>query len=67
MAPSRHAADPLSLELLQAISDWQRGGSPRQKQRRGQRLKAAAAALDPKFRSCGLCVFRQIALAKGSL
>jgi len=65
--PVRKAPDPISLELLQAINDWQRGGSPSQKQRRGEHLKAAAAGLDPKFRTCGLCLFRQITLTKGSL
>lgn len=55
------------LETLQAISDWQRGGSAKQKKQRGERLKQAAETLDPKFRTCGLSVFRQIALPKGGL
>jgi hypothetical protein len=59
--------NPISLRLLQAVSDWQRGGNPKQKQSRGERLKEAAASLDPKYRSCNLCAFRQIALEDKSL
>lgn len=53
-----------SLELIQAINDWQRGGSARQKQRRAHKLKALAATLDLQFRHTGLCCFRQVALDK---
>jgi hypothetical protein len=56
-----------SLELLQAISDWQRGGDLKQKARRGKRLKALSEALDPEFRETSLCCFRQISLDKGFL
>lgn len=34
-----------SLELLQAVSDWQRGGDAKQNIRRGQTLKDACASL----------------------
>jgi hypothetical protein len=60
-------AKNIPIEVLQAISDWQRGGSPEQKKRRGERLKKLVIALDSKFRRCGLCAFRQIALIKGDL
>lgn len=55
-----------SRELLQAINDWQRGGSPEQKAKRGQQLKANALALSKTFRQCRLC-YRQIALPKDAL
>lgn len=53
-------------DLLQAVSDWQRGGSPEQKARRGGALKKAALVLPRKFRQCRLC-YRQIALEKSAL
>lgn len=56
-----------SLPLLQAISDWQRGGDARQNKRRGERLKEACRDLPGKFRTCSLCCFRQIALPKGGV
>lgn len=51
------------LSLLQAISDWQRGSTPK----RAQALKNASASLPEKYRTCGLCCFRQIALPKGGV
>jgi hypothetical protein len=56
-----------NLELLQAISDWQRGGDLKQKARRGERLKILSEALDPEFRETSLCCFRQISLDKSFL
>lgn len=56
-----------TLDFLQAVSDWQRGGGPSQKVERGERLKAEAAKLPPTFRSPGLCCFRQISLEKTPL
>lgn len=53
-----------TAELLQAVSDWQRGGDSEQKRKRGQRLKELAGTLDLRFRQCGLVVYRQIALGK---
>ena len=49
-------------ELIQAISDWQRGGDAKQKKRRGEALKAEAVKLPEKFRSTRAECFRQIAL-----
>lgn len=56
-----------TLEFLQAVSDWQRGGLPAQKAKRGARLKAEALKLPEHFRSPSLCVFRQISLEKTPL
>lgn len=55
-----------SIELLQAVSDWQRGGDAKQKQRRGVALKAATHSLPELFKSAGRC-FRQIALNKSAV
>jgi hypothetical protein len=55
-----------SRDLIQAISDWQRGGSSKQKAK-GERLKQEAASLPDEFRQCPLCCFRQISLEKGAL
>jgi hypothetical protein len=52
-------AEVFTRELIQAASDWQRGGSHRQKVRRGRHLKVVAAALPERFRSCGVACFRQ--------
>lgn len=51
-----------SCDLIKAINDWQRGGSPQQKQRRGLALKHASAGLPSKYRSTMLVCFRQISL-----
>ena len=51
-------------DLIQAISDWQRGGSHDQKVKRGQRLKAATATLPGHFRACAATCFRQEAHQK---
>lgn len=51
-------------DLIQAVSDWQRGGSHNQKIKRGQRLKAAAASLPEHFRACVAPCFRQEAHKK---
>jgi hypothetical protein len=51
-----------SNSLIQAINDWQRGGDPGQKARRGKKLKAECASLPVEFRQTALCCFRQIAL-----
>jgi hypothetical protein len=53
-----------TLELVQAVSDWQRGGSHNQKVKRGQRLKVVAAELPEAFRVCTDPCFRQEAHAK---
>jgi hypothetical protein len=56
-----------SLPLLQAISDWQRGGDAKQSRRRGEALKESCKSLPEKFRTCPLRCFRQIALLKGGV
>ena len=53
--------------LLQAVSDWQRGGNAKQKEKRGRALKGAMNRLPKKYKSCGLYCLRQIAIEKGSL
>lgn len=55
------------LPLLQAISDWQRGGDPKQNLRRGQTLKAACAGLPDEYKTSLLQCFRQIALPKNGV
>lgn len=57
-----------SIELLQAVNDWQRGSSSdAQRAKRAAALQAAAQKLPAKFRKCGLACFRQVALKKGHL
>jgi hypothetical protein len=51
-------------DLIQAVSDWQRGGSHDQKVKRGERLKTAAALLPKHFRTCAATCFRQEAHEK---
>jgi hypothetical protein len=60
-------ASAFSLPLLQAINDWQLGGGPKQKARRGVELQRQAQSLPPWFRDCPCVCFRQIALSKGKL
>lgn len=60
-------SEKFDLPLLQAISDWQRGGDARQNRRRGEALKVACASLAKKYRTSALCCFRQIALPKGGV
>jgi hypothetical protein len=59
--------DDYSVELIQAISDWQRGGSSAQKQKRGATLKRLAATLPKRFRETTDRCYRQIALTEGHL
>ena len=56
-----------NLELLQAINDWQSGGSAKQNQRRGTWLEELCIKLPEKYRTCSLMCFRQIALPKGGV
>lgn len=56
-----------TVSTLQAISDWQRGGDPKQNKRRGKTLKEQSASLPYDYRTCELCCFRQIALPKGGV
>ncbi|WP_137719284.1 hypothetical protein [Methylobacillus flagellatus] len=56
-----------SLSLLQAVSDWQRGGDAKQNKKRGQKLKEVCTSLPEKYRTCLLVCYRQIALPKGGV
>lgn len=56
-----------AIELLQAISDWQKGGDLKQSIRRGKRLKEICSSLPDKYRACHLVCFRQVALPKGGV
>jgi hypothetical protein len=53
-----------TLELLQAINDWQRGGNHKQKLKRGEKLKELAAALPKRYRTCSETCYRQEAHEK---
>lgn len=55
------------LSLLQAVSDWQRGGNAKQNKKRGQKLKEACASLPENYRTCSSCLFRQVGLPKGGV
>jgi hypothetical protein len=63
----KEQAPGFSLELLQAINDWQLGGNRRRKKTDGLRLKRLASALDPQFRRCDLVCYRRVALDKASV
>ena len=56
-----------TVELLQAISDWQRGGDAKQKGKRGNALKEAAKDLPSKYKSISANCYRQIALDNSSV
>jgi hypothetical protein len=56
-----------TVELLQAISDWQRGGDPKQKAKRGATLKEVSKDLPEKFKSISTNCYRQIALDQTSV
>ena len=49
-------------ELIQAISDWQRGGDAKQKRKRGEKLKIQAQSLPAQYKETTQPCFRQIAL-----
>jgi hypothetical protein len=55
------------IELLQAVSDWQRGGDLKQSLRRGKKLKEVCSSLPDAYRTCHLVCYRQIALPKGGV
>lgn len=55
---------PFSISLLQAVSDWQRGGDAKQQSLRARTLKSECAALSAQYRTCQLVCHRQIALVK---
>ena len=56
-----------TVELLQAISDWQRGGVAKQKAKRGSALKEATKTLPTKFKSITTNCYRQIAVDNSSV
>jgi hypothetical protein len=56
-----------SIELLQAISDWQRGGDEKLKTKRGIKLKIAAQNLPIEFRSIDSNCYRKLSLDKKSV
>jgi hypothetical protein len=58
---------PFTPVLLQAISDWQRGGDSKQIKKRGEKLKALCAGLPDEYRSAPSACFRQLALQKASV
>jgi hypothetical protein len=53
-----------TVELIQAVNDWQRGGGHHQKVQRGASLKRCATNLPPRYRECQLACFRQEAHEK---
>src|SRR4051794_20488505 len=54
-----------TIEILQALNDWQRGGDHKQKIRRGARLKKSIASLPVRFRTCQVVCYRQEAHSQG--
>lgn len=61
------AMSQFDLPFLQAVNDWQRGGSHKQKERRGAALKERALVIDERFRTCEATCFRQEAHEKDRL
>ena len=51
--------EQFTLEVMQAINDWQRGGDHNQKVRRGERLKEVSLLLEKKYRVCNQLCYRQ--------
>jgi len=56
-----------SLSLLQSINDWQIGGSPSVKGKRGKILQKEFSQLPDEYRICYFSCFRKIDLEKGIL
>ena len=54
-------------QLLQAISDWQRGGNPKQKNKRAEALVPLARVLPVKYRRCKTLCYRQLSIEKGHI
>lgn len=65
--PENSFSKSYSLTLLQAISDWQREGTAKQKISKGQRLLELSSELPPYFRTEDRICYRQIALKKGNI
>lgn len=55
-----------TVDLVRAVSDWQRGGDEQQKKKRGLALKLAAKGIPDTFKSAKKC-YRQIALDKSAV
>jgi hypothetical protein len=53
--------DKFPLQLLQAISDWQRGGDAKQNKKARPEAEEVCVSLPEKYRTCSTG-FRQIAL-----
>lgn len=58
---------PFTPALLQAVSDWQRGGDSNQVVKRGQKLKELCANLPDEYRFAPSACFRQLSLQKASV
>jgi hypothetical protein len=56
-----------TLDLLQAINDWQSGGNAQQKSERGKKLREEAAKLPEKFRQTDVTCYRRLKLHKSSV
>lgn len=56
-----------TLELLQAINDWQRGGNAKEKNERGKKLREVATGLPEKFRQTNVTCYRRLKLHKSSV
>lgn len=56
-----------TLDLLQAINDWQRGGNAKQKNERGKKLREEAAKLPEKFRLTDVVCYRRLKLHKSNV
>jgi len=58
---------PFSIEFLQAVNDWQRGGDAKQNRKRGESLRSQCRSLPETFRESPLVCHRQIALPKSGV
>ena len=58
---------PFTIEFLQAVNDWQRGGDAKQNRKRGESLRSQCRSLPETFRESPLVCHRQIALPKGGV
>jgi hypothetical protein len=55
----RRFLSPFTIDVLQAINNWQRGGNHQTKLKRGAALKGASQMLDGRLRTCTLPCYRQ--------
>ncbi|QDU98601.1 hypothetical protein [Lignipirellula cremea] len=61
------ATQLFTLELLQAINDWQCGGNAKEKNERGKKLQDVAAGLPEKFRQTDVACYRRLKLHKSAV